>query len=218
MTPTPAFAGAWIAPEGGQEIWTNVVGERKETSVYETSVYWELPLGEDTSFVASPWIETNYDTEDGWRGEATVGVKRAVFRDDNYAVAIAGSALWRSHPDPECSEGGAELRVLAGGSVRPAGAFMNVEVAARALKGGCESAEAEVSAGFRPHPRWLALGQVFVDAPQDGEEVVRGQLSLVRFGNEGRGIQLGVRARLDGEDREPALVLGLWGTPGDALF
>jgi hypothetical protein len=35
----PAQAGAWIAAEGGQEVWSNVVGERNELRFYETSAY-----------------------------------------------------------------------------------------------------------------------------------------------------------------------------------
>ena len=47
------------------------------------------------------------------------------------------------------------------------------------------------------------------------EENVKVQVSLVRLGEAGAGLQLGVRARLDGEDAEPALIVGFWGRPGD---
>lgn len=117
MAPAPAAAGAWIAPVGGQEIWTNVAGERNETSYYESSTYWEIPLEDQTSFVAAPWLEQNYDTIDGWRAEAVVGVKRAVLRRDDFVMALQAGALWVSHPpDDDCGEGGAELRWLAGRS------------------------------------------------------------------------------------------------------
>jgi hypothetical protein len=59
------------------------------------------------------------------------------------------------------------------------------------------------------------MGQVFLDAPREGEETVRAQLSLVRFGRSGRGIQLGLRARVNDGIDEPALMIGLWGRPGD---
>lgn len=215
LIPGPAFAGAWIAPEGGQEIWTNVAGERDELSYFETSAYWEVPVEDKTSIVAAPWVEQNYDTIDGWRGETTLGVKRAIFRGDRMAMAVQAGALWVSHPEEGCSEGGAELRWLGGSSLPNIGAFVNVEAATRALEGGCGGQRLDLTAGYRPNERWLAMGQVFLDARWDGEEGVQAQFTLVRFGDSGRGIQLGVRARMDGEDREPAVVLGLWGRPGD---
>lgn len=214
LIPGPAFAGAWIAPEGGQEIWTNVAGERDELSFFETSAYWEIPLDDDTSFVAAPWLEQNYDTYDGWRGETTLGAKRALFRGDHMAMAVQAAALWVSHPEEGCSEGGAELRWLGGSSLPDLGAFVNVEAATRALEGGCGGERLDLTAGYRPNERWLAMGQVFLDAPRDGEESVRAQFTLVRFGDSGRGLQIGVRARVDSEDHEPAIVLGLWGRPG----
>lgn len=214
LAPTPAAAGAWIAPEGGQEIWTNAAGERGELRFYETSAYWETPLGDENSFVAAPWLEQNYDSVDGWRAEAVVGLKRAVFRSDDTVMALQAGALWMSHPGEGCSEGGAELRWLGGRSFW-AGAFVNVEAATRVLEGGCEDQRLDLTAGYRPSDNWLAMGQIFVDAPQQGEEMVKAQLTVVRFGRSGRGIQLGLRARIDGDDAEPALVLGLWGRPGD---
>jgi hypothetical protein len=214
MTPAPAAAGAWIAPEKGQQIWTNAAGERDEVYFFETSAYLEAPFGERTSFVVAPWVEQNYDTVEGWRGEAVVGVKRTLFRDENSVVALQGGALWISHPSAECSEGGAELRVLGGRSYEN-GAFLNVEAAGRALSGGCGGERMDVTAGLRFSSNWLALGQVFVDAPDEGEETVKAQLSLVRFSERGRGIQLGLRARVDGGAEEAALVLGFWGPVAD---
>jgi hypothetical protein len=168
----------------------------------------------DTSVVLTPWVETSSDTWDGWRAEATLGVKRVVYRDDRYIAAVQGSALWISHPNGECSEGGAEVRFLGGRSVGATG-FVNVEAAARALSGGCEGGRGDVTAGYRPHQNWLTFGQVFFDAPVDGDDAVRGQISLVRFDDEGGGTQLGVRARIDGEAPEWTLVLAFWGRPGD---
>lgn len=216
LSPAPASAGAWIAPEGGQEIWTNVVGERAENTFYETSAYWELPVGEETSFVAAPWVEQNYDTTDGWRAEATVGVKRALFRGDHMAMAVQAGALWSSHPqENECGEGGAELRLLAGSSLPAEGGFLNLEVATRALSGGCEGERIDFTAGYRPSERWLAMGQVFVDEPHDGDESVKVQFTLVRFFENGRGVQIGARTRIDDGAQEHAIVLSLWGRPGD---
>ena len=214
MTPAPAYAGAWLAPEGGQEIWTNAFSSQNEENVVETSVYWEEPLGERTSFVVSPWVETNYDTPDGWRAESVVALKHVVFRDDENVMAIQAGALWVSHPGDECGEGGIEARWLGGRSLGDR-AFINLEAAGRALENGCGGQRAEMTAGYRPSDDWMALGQVFVDAPTDGEETVKLQLTMVRFTETGYGIQLGLRARVDeGLLDEPALVIGLWPRSG----
>ncbi len=215
MSPAPAAAGAWIAPVGGQEIWTNVAGERNETSFYESSAYWEVQLEAQSSIVVAPWLEQNYDTIDGWRAEAVVGVKRAIIRGQDFVMALQAGALWVSHPpDDACSEGGAELRWLGGLSFGEGG-FVNLEAATRALDGGCESDRIDLTLGYRANDRWLAMGQVFLDAPREGDERVQAQITLVRFGDNGRGLQFGIRARVDGEASEPALVVGLWGRPGD---
>jgi hypothetical protein len=214
LAPGPAAAGAWLAPEGGQEILTSGVGERQGQPVYESAAYYEAPVGEANSFVFAPWAETNYDTLDGWRAEATVALKHVIYRDGPNIMALQAGALWVSHPEGGCDEGGAELRWLGGRSFGETG-FLNVETAARALSGGCEGGRVDVTAGYRPAENWLTMGQVFFDAPVEGDETVKAQLTLVRFGRRGRGIQVGVRARIDGGDPEPALVLGLWGRPGD---
>ena len=214
MAPLPADAGAWIAPEKGQEIWTNAAGTRDEAYFFESSAYLEAPFGERTSFVVAPWYEQNYDTLDGWRAEAVVGVKRTIFRNDDTVMALQAGALWISHPSPECSEGGAELRWLGGRSYQN-GAFLNLEAAARVLDGGCGGERLDLTGGARLARNWLALGQVFLDAPEDGEETVKAQVSLVWFGRDGRGVQLGVRGRIDGGADEPALVLGFWGALAD---
>ncbi|MEZ5996177.1 MAG: hypothetical protein R3C25_10515 [Hyphomonadaceae bacterium] len=213
FAPAQAFASAWIAPEEGQEIWTNVAGARDGVSFAESSAYWEVPTGEDDAFVAAPWVETNYDTEDGWRAETTIGVKHAVSRSERGVSAVQAGALWVSHPQEGCGEGGAEVRWLAGRSVGETG-FLNVEAAGRALSGGCEGARLDVTAGYRPGSNWLGMAQLFVDAPLDGRDALRAQLTLVHFGEEGRGLQVGIRGRIDGEEVEPALVIAVWGRPG----
>lgn len=214
MYPAPAAAGAWIAPAGGQEIVTSGVGERDEALFYESSAYYEAPLGDDDSLVFAPWGETNYDTVDGWRAEATLALKHAFYRDGRNVMAVQAGALWVSHPEAGCSEGGAEVRWLGGRSFGDTG-FINVETAARALSGGCEAGRAEITAGYRPSANWLTMGQVFVDAPAEGDETIKVQFTVVRFSRSGRGLQLGVRARVDGGALEPTLVLGFWGRPDD---
>lgn len=216
MAPAPAAAGAWVAPEGGQWITSTVLGERDDETFYsEGSAYLEMPLRPDTSFVVAPWVESNQYAETPWRAEAVAGVKHAFYRSNDNVLAIQAGALWVSHPDEGCSEGGAEVRFLGGRSAGDGRMFFNVEAAGRALSGGCEGARLDLTAGYRPGENWLAMGQVFLDSPVEGDDTVKAQLTVVRFGRSGRGIQVGIRARIDGGALEPALVIGLWGRPGD---
>lgn len=110
LTPAPAIAGAWIAPEGGQEIVTSGVGERDDLVFYEGGGYYEAPLGEDDAIVFAPWSESDQAFEDGWRAEALLGAKHVIYRDERSVMALQASGLWISHPGDDCSEGGAELR------------------------------------------------------------------------------------------------------------
>lgn len=58
------------------------------------------------------------------------------------------------------------------------------------------------------------MGQVFMDAREVGGSSIKAQFTMVRFRGEDRGIQIGVRARIDDGIAEPAIVLGIWGRPG----
>ncbi len=214
FAPSSAFAGAWIAPEGGQEIITNVAGQRAEQSYFESAGYWEAPLARDWSVVVAPWVEQSYEIEAGWRGEATLGVKHAWSGEGGGALALQAGAFWSSEPGLSCSEGGVEGRVLAGRSLGEH-AFLNVEAAGRVLQGGCSARKLELTLGYRANDEWMFMSQVFSEGSDRGDASVKAQLTLVHFGENGRGLQLGLRGRLDGEDAEPALVLGFWGRPGE---
>lgn len=210
--PTPALAGAWVAAES-QEIWTNVAGERDGLRFYETSTYWEEPLGENAALVVSPWAEQNQTSPEGWRAQAFVGLKHTLLESGRNVVALQGGGVWVSDPAEDCDQGGGELRVLGGRSFGETG-FVNVEIAERALSGGCSGERLDLTVGYRPSDDWIGMAQVFVDHPVDGADAIRGQISLVRFNDKGRGLQVGLRTRLDGES-EAALVLGFWGAPRD---
>lgn len=188
-----------------------MAGQHEDGAAFsEQSALLEMPISSDSSFVAAPWYEYNNGLDDSWRAEATFGVKHAIFRTNTSVMAIQAGALWQSAPSSDnCSEGGAELRWLAGRSFSH-GSFINLEAATRALEGGCESERLDLTVGFQPRENWLAMGQIFLDAPRDNEETVKAQVSLVRFGDRGRGIQLGLRARIDGGPQETAIVLSLW--------
>jgi hypothetical protein len=208
MLPAPATAGAWIAPDGGQGIATVAYGQDQEREFSQTDLYLELPVHEHWSIVAHPRYETASDT--GWRADAVLGAKAAIARP-GAAAALQAAALWRSDPDIGCGESGGELRALGGlsHSIGEGSAFVNAEAALRMFAGGCLRERYELTAGYRPGERWLALSQAYVDADREGEAIIRAQTSLVRFFG-GHGLQLGVRVRLDGEEREPALLLGWW--------
>lgn len=180
---------------------------------YESAAFIEEPLRPDTSVVAAGWFEQGYAAgPDLWRGEAALGLKRVVAQRGAAIAAVQGAAFWRSDPPGTCDEGGAELRWLSGTSLGQAGrGFINLDAAARLQSGGCLGRKLDLTAGYRPHEHWLGLGQAFLDAPDDGEHNWKAQFSLVRFTPSGRGLQVGLRVRLDGDHREPTLVIGWWG-------
>jgi hypothetical protein len=182
-----------------------------ESTYYESAVYYEAPVARRTAFVASAWSEWNERLDEGWRGEAAFGVKRVLRQSGSQVLAMQVGAVWVSQPEfGECSEGGGEARLLSGYSFAEGAGFVNVESSSRILVGGCVGGRLDVSAGYRPTPDWLAMGQVFYDSPIVADETVKAQISIVRFDRNGRGWQIGLRATLSGEDAAPAIVLGLW--------
>lgn len=186
-----------------------MVGQREGVSFFESSGYIEAPVSERTSFVITPWVEQNGDTLEGWRGEASFAAKRVVHRCEGGAVLqLQAGALWISHPWEGCGEGGVEVRALAGRNFGRTG-FANVEAAAHPLDGGWESERLDLAIGYRPGRNWLAMGQVFVNLPRDGDETIRAQFTMVNFRPSGRAIQIGLRTRIDGGAQEGALVVGL---------
>jgi len=210
-----ADAGAWVAPEGGQTIQTEDVGERDEALFLESQLYLEAPVGQRASVVLRPWLENGETVgEYGWRAEIEGGVKAALLRTSNAAVAVQASAVWRSDPDEGCAEGAGELRALGGVSFAQGRGFVNAETAARVHDGGCPAGRLDLTIGYRPATNWLGMAETFVFAPEGREAAVKAQFSVVRFTERGLGLQLGVRMRVDGEDPEPALVLAFWGRPG----
>ncbi len=206
FAPAPAFAGAWVAPED-QRIHTELVGERDGAAYLESQYFFEAPIFSGASFVARPWLES---AADGYRGEVQAGLKHSVLRSDSSALAVQASALWRSDPLAGCGEGGVELRALGGASFAQGRAFLNAEAGHGVQEGGCASARLDVTSGFRFTPSWLGMAEAFVHDDDAGDATVKAQLSLVRFDSGGRGVQIGVRVRVDGDALEPALVLGFW--------
>lgn len=216
MTSTPAHAGAWIAPEGGQNIATELAGERNEALYFESAYYIESPLNEDISYVHTSWLsqQPNQAMLDDWRWELSLAGKLATRRGERSVTALQAGVVWNSNPAAHCAEGQAEVRWLGGRSIGER-SFANIEVAERAGDEGCGGERLDLTFGHRFEQRWLGIGEIFVDQPRVGEGTVKAQISLVRFSEEGRGLQIGLRARLDGEAAEPAIVLGFWGKADD---
>jgi len=110
-----------------------------------------------------------------------------------------------------CRGLGGEVRLGVGRTFRPGAGksgFAAVELAHGARR-GCAEVKADVTLGYRSGEKWLFLGQSFARGAVHGNEALKVQVSAVRFGAR-RAVQVGVRLRTDGEDREPALVIGLW--------
>lgn len=210
--PSDAQAAAWtLATE--QQIQSFAAGrDDYGYGVGETSFYFENAINPESAIVASTWAEstTGYDGP-VWRGEASLALKRSVDIEGPQVSAIQAGVVWRSDLE-DCSEAGVEVRwlggtTLAGGAL---GAFANVEAAVRAHDGGCGGLRYDLTMGFRPQDNWLALAQVFSDAPEAGDGSLKAQLSLVRFDHNWEGVQLGLRAPIDGGEGPVMLVLGLW--------
>ncbi len=210
LAPTQAQAGAWLAADE-ETILTQTIGQRDDRAYYETGLYYEHAFDERMALIASPWARSD-ETDHGqrWRGEAQVALKAEVYRSDRAAMALQGGAVWASQDEPGCGEAGLELGWSGGVSFGEKGAgFANIDAAARLAEGGCAGERLDITAGYRPDRHWLGMAQVFVDEVRFGEAGVKAQLSVARFGDDGAGLQVGVRAGLDG-DAEPALMIGLW--------
>jgi hypothetical protein len=208
LAPTSAIAGAWVAPER-QQIVTSFAGEVDGVSFNETSAFIEVPVEPDVSVVGSLWVTNDVQEVPGYRGEVVLGLKQQLYQDEDWTIAVQGGALWQSLPPEGCREGGAEIRALAGRSFENS-TFVNAELGLRALGTDCLSNRLDLTAGFRPSERWLAMGQIFYDAPHEGQDIARAQVTLAHFFRSGRGVQIGVRSRIDGGGEELALVVGMW--------
>jgi len=180
----------------------------------ESSLYAETPIHRSTNFsvVATPWAgQDPTSSTHHWRGEATLGVKAAVLRTRMSAVSVQAGVAWRSDPKTGCGETGAELRLLAGSSFGKQGrSFFNVEAAALSSGAHCTVGRFDLTAGYHASDRWMGMAQVFTEGRRGSDVVLLGQVSLVRLQSESRGVQFGVRARLDDGEREPALVIAFW--------
>lgn len=152
MTPAPAYAGAWIAPKGGQTISTEIAGARDEVFYSESSIYVEAPASDDLSVVVAPWVtqESQQSGLESLRWEITLAGKWATHRGARSGTAFQGGLVWNSDPLADCAEAQAELRWLGGRTLGRRGlGFANLEIAERAGDGGCGGERLDATLGYR---------------------------------------------------------------------
>lgn len=145
----------------------------------------------------------------GAEGDGSILVKRAFGGVDGWAAALSAGAVYSAYGG--CVGQGGEARAALGRtfgpSRRPAG-FASFEAAYRAA-GGCGGLKTEFTIGYRPEHKWLLLAKAYGDRAVHGTDTLKVQVSAVRFGPR-RGIELGVRVRVNGGDPEPALIASVW--------
>lgn len=143
--------------------------------------------------------------------EGDAAVKVSLWRGPRLALAAQLGPTYTTAPTVEgCDRWGGEARALAGAASRNGRSFANIEAAYR-YSPGCSHVRYELTGGYQPSARWLALGQVFVDDDLAYGDTVKLQAGLVRFAKSGRGVQLSVRMRVDdGGVTEPTLLVGYW--------
>ena len=210
--PGAAHAGAWVAPDGDRTIVGAAYGETEEASTVETDLFIEAPLNSRISVVASHWSQT-VTTFDGTetRNESVLSGKYRLLRGDRSVVSVQSGVVWDSRASGACGEWGGEARVLAGAATRGGRFFATGELGARSQGSDCIHARYDLTLGVKPHRRILGLAQVFVDDDLTYGESLKAQASVVAFERNGRGVQLGVRMRLDaGEFIEPTILLSYW--------
>lgn len=175
----------------------------------EFDTYSEVPLTKRSALIVKT-LSRSYEQDEA--ESVDVALKRSIFRSRGFAVSAQGALHWTDAPEMGCSRVGGEMRGLVGLSSRRT--FANVELAARGAQGGCAHLRLETTAGYRPSHQWLLLAQTFADQDLAFDEVVKGQISVVRFSRTGRGLQFGVRAQYErGEFMAPTLILGYWSRP-----
>ena len=113
LAPAPAYAGAWVAPEGGQEIWTSVAGERDGLSFASALDYCpELLVKPGVLTRRQPTAAQSKDIEFGWMmakemGRLDVGQSVAVKECATLAIeAIEGTDRCIERAGTLCRAGG----------------------------------------------------------------------------------------------------------------
>jgi hypothetical protein len=203
-----ARAGPWVDDQA-RTIASLGYGPAEAGARSEADIYEERPFRKGLAGVVKVRNEIVVETE---TAEAEVAVKGEVWRRPGVVAAVQAGATWRDTPAPGCGEWGGEVRVLSGAAAEKA--FATLELAGRAEEGGCPHVRLDGAVGWRPNRSWMAMTQVFIDKDLAYEHVTKVQASLVRFSRRGRGVQIGVRAELDGREfRAPILIVSYWSSP-----
>lgn len=110
-----------------------------------------------------------------WNGPTTFEILALLGKPvgENTPVVIAP---WSA---PIAAKAQGEARWLGGRSFGSAG-VVNLKLAARVSVEDCPAGRVNLRAGFRPSKNRLAMGETFHDGPNESEESLKLQLSLVR--------------------------------------
>jgi hypothetical protein len=223
LAPAVSHASAWPAPYEGVEIISVAQGEQAGSAVSEADQYSEQPLagrydlilqshGQTYDIYSEPDSSGVSQSSQGWSAEAQVAVKANLLQTAHTAIAAQAGFNWQSSLDEVCDEIGAEVRLL--GGVSSGKIFAGAEAAYRLRSGGCRAGKLDLTLGWKPTERWMGLAQTFVDDDAARQSVIKLQFSLIRYTDEGAGLQLGLRVRADeAGDDERALVVGWWQAP-----
>lgn len=204
LTPLPAAAGPWEAPDGGQTIAQVWIGDEEGRSETEAQLYREQrgPWGTQVTKI---WAQ---DDTLGRTFEASVALRRPLRSPLADVAALEGGviAIAREGQEPGL---GAEAHVSAGWGFGP-GLFAVADLAARAEEDGL-SPRWGATLG-RSDPQSLAFVQVRYEEGPPGQGFERAEAVFVWFGDRPWGVQVGVRTGLAHD--EQAFTIGLWRRPG----
>jgi hypothetical protein len=200
-----ARASPWIG--GERAIASHAIGALDGSPFQEAGLHAELGWPrERVAIVLDGYVRTSADHE---QTAASVLVKHSVLSRGRWALSTSAGPAFAS--GDLCAGGGGEARGPLGRSIgrgaRP-NAFAAIELTAREVI-GCRALKGELTLGYQPGERWLLLAKSFSDQPRHGTDTLKVQISAVRLGAR-RGVEFGLRARVDGADPEPAFVVSIW--------
>lgn len=225
-TATPTLASPWLVSH--QEIAWIGFSEGETSRIVETGAMKEQGLGKGRlALISEVWRQGGGD---GVAHRSALALKVKAHHGPRWAVSAQAGPLYGADAGGGCAGAGGEVRAGVGRSfgtglgrgverslgriagqarrLRSGAVFGALELAYRA-QGGCAHALREATIGYEPEHKWLLLGQAFEDRDLHGTETVKVQISAVRF-RRARGVQVGVRVRVDGADPEPAVIIGVW--------
>lgn len=175
----------------------------------EHDVHADFLLRRGWSVVARPRSEVSAVEA---RSEVAVAAKWAAQRR-SLALSASAGPVWASAGMGGCAGWSAEGRLALGRGFDwgRASGFAEAVSGYRGGAGACGQAKLDINFGFRATPDYLWLGQGFFFADRHASDTFKVQASGVKVLRDGSGLQLGVRAVVDGgRFSDPALVIGFW--------